>query len=797
VILFIVSLRGIYLIIRKNSKLEFMLAQRLNFFSRIFSWKLFMILFFIMLQHNSFAKTDKSKSILLLNSYHRQISWTDSLTLGITEALNTGDFQFELYIESLDSKRIDSKLIFQEFYLLLKAKYRNNKIDVILITDNDALLFMEEYHQLLFPDVPIVFCGINSSTEFKKGFTGVIEEVDLEANLELINDLHPSLQTLYVILDRTTTGDALRVKLNAELDKKSYPFRVEILSDYSVDSLKEYTSVLSKGSAILFLLFNVDGEQRYLSYEDALISISSTTRVPIYGTWDFYLMHGIAGGKIINGRNHGEEAGKLAVRILNGEKVENIKPFEGPTHYAFNYPMVKKHGIKRSALPKGSNVVNTPFEFVRNNAKLLMAFTFVLVVMLIIISLLSIVNGQRKARLKVEKHHHEKLNEHNILLAEAKKKADESNKLKSAFLANMSHEIRTPMNGIVGFASLLKNKSDLPKEKVDQYTDIITSNSKLLLNLINDIIDVSKIEADQLEIKNSNCNLKKLMIELYLMYSSEKVKHGKNGINLSYTNYDNSEITILVDIERLKQIMINLLNNALKFTKEGSIEFGYEVREQVLYFFVKDTGIGIERSKVALIFDRFRQVVETSSRVYGGSGLGLAICNGIIKKMGGEIGVDSELDAGSLFWFTIPFIPIEDSTDKKKIKDIVSDLPRWEGKTILGVEDVEESMLLLKEIILPTKARFIGAQNAEDAIRIINSEDNVNLVLMDLQLPKMDGYQATREIKALRPLIPVIAQTANAMSEDREKAIEAGCVDYISKPINIDQFYDILGKHLT
>lgn len=772
-------------------------AQRLNFFKQIFSWKLFLVPFFILFHLNSIATGVQRKNILLINSYHQQISWTDNLTVGIKEALNEGDFQYELYIESLDSKRVDSKLFFPTYYSLLKAKYAQSNIDIILITDNDALLFMEEYHQSLFPKVPIVFCGINNRYEFKPGFTGVIEEIDLESNLELIHNLHPTLQTLYVILDRTTTGEALRVKLKAETDKKLYPFGVEILSDYSVGKLKEYTSDLSEGEAILFLLFNIDDNQNYLSYEEALIYISSSAKVPIYGTWDFYLTHGIVGGKIIKGSCHGKEAGKLAVRILNGEKVENIKPFNGPTHYAFSYPMVKKHGIRRSKLPKGSTVVNTPFEFVRNNANLFITFGFILVVLLIIISLLLSVNRLRSARLKTEKYHHEKLDKQNILLEKAKRMAEESNRLKSAFLANMSHEIRTPMNGIIGFANLLKNKLNLPKEKVEQYVDIINSNSGLLLKLINDIIDISKIESNQLEIKSTTCDLKKLMAELQLMYSSEKAKLGKNEIELSYTSSDKSETMVLVDIERLKQVMINLLNNALKFTMEGSIEFGYEVREQMLYFFVKDTGIGIERSKVALIFDRFRQVVETSSRVYGGTGLGLAICKGIINKIGGEFGVESELDKGSLFWFTIPYIPVDQSTDRELLKDIVRDLPNWEGKTILGVEDVEESLLLLEEIVVPTKARFIGAKNAEDALKIIKSEDKVHLVLMDIQLPQMNGYEATREIKALRPLIPVIAQTANAMSMDRERAIVAGCVDYIKKPINIAQFYDILGKYLT
>ncbi|PKP39152.1 MAG: hypothetical protein CVT98_03015 [Bacteroidetes bacterium HGW-Bacteroidetes-15] len=772
-----------------------MQLERVNFFPYISKSKLILVFLFSVLQFNTYA--GQRKNILLINSYHQQISWTDSLTAGIREGLREGNFQHELFIESLDSKRVDSKTFFPEFYSFLKAKYAKSKIDIIIITDNDALLFIEEYRDSLFPNVPVIFCGINNQYSFKSGFTGVIEEVDLRANLELIEDLHPSLEVLYVVLDRTTTGEALRQKMNAEIAKKIYHYRIEILSDYSLAELQEHTSILGNGTAILFLLFNVDKDNEYLTYEEALISIVRSSSVPIYGTWDFYLMHGIIGGNIIRGRIHGQNAGEIAARVINGEPVDKIAPLNGPTSFAFNYPIMRSHGIKRSKLPSDSTFINTPFEFIKRNSDLFTVFAFIVLILLITISSLAVVNRLRNAQLKIELYHLEKLNEQNSLLEEAKKMAEESNRLKSAFLANMSHEIRTPMNGIVGFSNLLKQRPNLSQEKVEQYVNIITSNSQLLLNLINDIIDVSKIEANQLEIKSSSCNLNKLMQDLHIMFSSERNRLGKNDVNIYYkVTQGRDDLIILTDVERVKQVLMNLLNNAIKFTKEGSVEFGFEVRGKSLYFFVKDTGIGIESGKVALIFDRFRQVDETSSRVYGGSGLGLAICKGIIKKMYGEIGVESELNKGSLFWFTIPYVPIEKSRDMQILKSIAPQTPRWDGKCILAVEDVEESLMLLKEIILPTKAKFVGVQNAEDALKLLSSGDDFHLVLMDLQLPQMDGYQATKEIKNLRPLIPVIAQTANAMSDDREKAIEAGCVDYLPKPINVEEFYKVLGKYL-
>jgi CheY-like chemotaxis protein len=240
---------------------------------------------------------------------------------------------------------------------------------------------------------------------------------------------------------------------------------------------------------------------------------------------------------------------------------------------------------------------------------------------------------------------------------------------------------------------------------------------------------------------------------------------------------------------------MNLLSNALKFTEKGRIEFGYNLKGDNLYFYVEDTGIGVRSEQVDMIFDRFRQADETSSRAYGGSGLGLAICKGIVNNMGGSIGVKSDGATGSHFWFTLPFNPITDQNILRIKSEPRSEYPNWINKTILAVEDVEESLTLLDEIITPTKATFIGVNNAEKAIDICKARSDIHLVLMDLQLPGMDGYQATREIKALRPLLPIIAQTANAMVDDRDMAIEAGCNDYLPKPISIDDLYTLVSKY--
>jgi signal transduction histidine kinase/CheY-like chemotaxis protein len=738
------------------------------------------------------------KNILIINSYHKFLSWTDSLNIGIEMAFVDGDLVYEFFYENLDSKRTTTLEYRNEFISYLKAKYKPLFIDIVIVTDNDALELVESIYETFLPNTPVVFCGINNKYSFKPNFSGIIEEVDIPKNFELIAQLHPNAKRVHCILDHTTTGAAIT---NIVLDfakKNPYPFDIHIPTSLTLDSLKNYSNSLSEGDIMLFLLFNRDIENHYLSYEEALKEIRTLTKIPIYGTWSFYLDHGIVGGNIISGIEHGQLAGRMAYDLIQGRNVEIMPPKVGPTKYAFNYREMLEQKITLNKIPKGSVVINGPFQFFKKNRVLLLYFSGIIIVLVLIIILLHIISRQRRRLLIIQDQHYRELMEKNQQLNSSYQRAEEANRLKSAFLANMSHEIRTPMNGIIGFSKLLKQRPDLPQEKVSQYVDVISGNSHMLLNLINDIIDISKIEANQLQINYTSVSLHKLLIEVYIHFESERVRFKKNELLLKLITPPNSLSNfVLCDIDRLRQIVMNLLNNALKFTDKGSIEFGYELKDRWIEFFVKDTGIGIEPEQINIIFERFRQADDSSTRRFGGSGLGLAICKGILDKMGGSIGVESQLGVGSTFWFKIPLIEVgqhEIPLNQSKIH--TGHFPVWQTKRILIVEDNDISCQLFKEFFSPTKANLIFAQTGEEALALCKADGNLDMVLMDLQLPKMDGYTATKEIKRIRPLLPIIAQTANAMSDDREKALSAGCDEYISKPIQLNELYEVIGRFL-
>ncbi|MFC2121118.1 response regulator [Bacteroidota bacterium] len=370
-------------------------------------------------------------------------------------------------------------------------------------------------------------------------------------------------------------------------------------------------------------------------------------------------------------------------------------------------------------------------------------------------------------------------------LIKSKEKAEESDRLKSAFLANMSHEIRTPMNSIMGFSQLLLNAKT--EEKRNEFINIITSNGDQLLRLINDIIDISQIEAGIININNANININSILDNVYDIYNiKKKIINEEIEIILLKGLPDNKAI-FKTDSERLNQILINLMDNAYKFTLKGKIELGYNLKQDkgnndYLEFFVKDTGEGIEKSNQKKIFERFMREDSSTTRLVDGIGLGLTITKSIVNLMGGEIGIKSMPGQGSTFYFTIP--NISNIVEKEKIISSPEEVVDWRSKTILVAEDIDDSYFVIAKMLEKTRAKIVRSKNGLEAIKICRKNNLIDLILMDVHMPKKDGYEATKEIKKFNPDLPIIAQTAYAISGDMNKAFEAGCDDYITKPIN-------------
>ncbi|RXP53646.1 PAS domain S-box protein [Lutibacter sp. HS1-25] len=373
----------------------------------------------------------------------------------------------------------------------------------------------------------------------------------------------------------------------------------------------------------------------------------------------------------------------------------------------------------------------------------------------------------------------------------ALEKALESDRLKSAFLANMSHEIRTPMNGILGFINLL-NEPNLSNSQIEKYTTIINKSGDRLLKTINDIIDISKIEAGEIVVSSTETCINTEFEELYSFFLPEA---NQKGVSLFLDPPKSKEpLKIITDSHKLHGILINLIKNAIKFTDEGSVTFGFNLRENAIEFYVKDTGIGIPKDRINAIFNRFEQADIDDKRVFEGSGLGLAISKAYIEMLGGKIYVESEEGKGSTFKFTIPYLKDEKNEIKETFETIENENISTKNLNLLIVEDDEISAVFLETILKNDFRKIFFAENGIEAIELCKNIPDIDLVLMDINMPKMNGYNATKEIRKFNKDIVIIAQTAYVMSGDEQKAIEAGCNDYISKPINRKKLINLLKK---
>lgn len=383
-------------------------------------------------------------------------------------------------------------------------------------------------------------------------------------------------------------------------------------------------------------------------------------------------------------------------------------------------------------------------------------------------------------------------------LREAKEKAEQTDRLKSAFLANMSHEIRTPMNSIIGFSDLLM-EGDLPQDVIMNYLKVISKNGEHLLQLIDDIIDIAKIESNQLNIVPCQFDLHTLLRETETNFLNHATLLQK-GIVLGLDNQEPAPKLINSDEFRIKQILYNLIQNALKFTENGSVRFGYlEPGNDSLIFYVKDTGIGIEPEYQKIVFDRFEQGRPDASLNYGGTGLGLSICKGIVELMGGKMWLKSEAGKGSIFYFSIPY-KISDIVEKSQALLAREQLASvdFSNLTIIVAEDIEMNLLLFEQILKSKNIKVLHANNGKEAIGILSKHPETDMVIMDLKMPVMDGLKATEIIKAGHKNLPILAVTAYAMSEDKDKALRAGCDDYLPKPVTkyalLEKISTLIGK---
>ncbi|OYT17038.1 MAG: hypothetical protein B7C24_04765 [Bacteroidetes bacterium 4572_77] len=371
-------------------------------------------------------------------------------------------------------------------------------------------------------------------------------------------------------------------------------------------------------------------------------------------------------------------------------------------------------------------------------------------------------------------------------LKKAKEEAEKADRLKSVFLANMSHEIRTPMNGILGFAELLRD-TEISKEENEKFIKIIERSGHRLLELINNLIDISKIEAKQMTLLKTDYNIKEQLDYLFDFFKPEaEIK----GLKLLIDNKITQENAIIhSDREKIFAILVNLIKNALKYTNKGEIKISAEFKDDTIEFYVKDTGIGIDKERQEIIFERFIQVDIKGRSKTEGAGLGLSITKAYVDMLNGEISITSKQGEGSCFYFTLPL--------KENFNEPKSKPTPIKPLRILVAEDDETAFLLIKSILKKHAIEILRAKNGVEALKIYKEQADLDLILMDVKMPIMNGYQVVEEIRKTDKDIIIIAQTAFAFSQDKQKSIDLGCTNYLCKPINKNELLRLINKYFS
>ena len=748
--------------------------------------------------------------ILIISSYNPDAGRTSGNISDFMEEFQRLGGTNTIALENMNCKSLPEAPLWKERMRKLLNKYQGeNSPNLIVILGQEGWASYLSQDDSIIRDIPIL-CGMVSRNAVllpdsninvaewtpesvnvedlknkRRNLAGFVYNYDIKANIELVRKLYPSTKHFALITDNSYGGISLQALVKKEIGKiKGIDFIPLDGRKNDIYNIIEEIKQLPPQSIILLGTWRVDVNDGYYVGNATYTMMLANPKVPAFSLTSIGLGHWAIGGCIPQYRSIGKDLARQALHLLK-EHPEKLDTETIPNLYTFDAKKLKERHISTKELPPHSVFINTEVGlFVQYKFEILLLVAIVLLLFLIMVLYFYLRTSKLKNKLLILI---DKQKEDEIELRKAKDKAEESDRLKSAFLANMSHEIRTPLNAIVGFSNLLTMAED--EEERNEYINIISSNNELLLQLINDILDVAKIEAGTLEFIDSEIDINALLSDIE---QSSRLK-APEGVQISFVE-KMPYCIIMSDKNRLAQVITNFINNAIKFTKEGSIRFGYRHKDDKLLFYVRDTGCGIEPEKKDLVFNRF---VKLNSFAQG-TGLGLAICQMIVKKMGGEIGVESQLGKGSTFWFTLPDTVIH-RIDVQSIKtavneDAIIDNTNPKKATLLIAEDNESNYILIRAVL--KEYDLLHAHDGNEAVRLYR-EHRPDLILMDLKMPDMDGYEATVEIRKEDSDIPIIAVTAFAFSEDEQRVKQNGFNGYAAKPIKPAELKKIIVQYLS
>jgi signal transduction histidine kinase/ActR/RegA family two-component response regulator len=752
-----------------------MITKR-HYFKTLFAW----IFILFCLNANAYDKKD----VLLLCSYHPSFPSFYNQVNGVKSVFTNKNISLD--VEYMDSKRYIGKENKEFFHQRLSYKLKNKKpYDAIIVADDNALNYILEYQESHYKNIPIVFFGLNNLENALKQnnnrhVTGLVEFVSMEETLTMIKKMFPKSKKLYIIHDSTETGKGL-LKVFQTFYSVLKNVKVEEfnLSKLSYNELGTKLRNIDKIHPVLLLSGYLDKNKTPASFDQVLNLLKANLDSPVFHLWYHGMGKGVMGGKLITHYEQSKLAAEIVCDIFDGKNVAEIPvSSESPNVYVFDYNELLKHKISPDILPEESELINEPQGFYSKYKQVIIISLVVLAVLTFFVLFLA---SNIIKRVKIEKE-----------LKKAKLIAENSDSVKTEFIKNISREIKEPLNNLIEYSDLFKEEVSINKEK-PAHLKKIKENSNQLIKIIENVLEYSENEESAVEKKIQVANINQIIDDLY---SEFEIKAKTKGISIhKYKDLTSNISNIHINGNALVIAMYKLINNAMKHTAKGEISFGYKLKNDSISFYVTDTGSLIPEEKCIEISKAFRKQQGYISRTIDGIGLNLTIVKKNIDLLNGTVEISSNRDTGTSFSFNVEYIPF---SNKSKLKENEKSEYKFTPSSILITEDEEINYQLLKAGFesLDDSIEIYHARNGKEAVDFIKRENKVDLVLMDLKMPIMTGFEATVEIKKLDEKLPIVAQTAYTTVEDIERAFNAGCCDYLTKPIQKNKLKEIILKYL-